>query len=181
MPGRHSAGGFRSPNQLLAAVAAKGHALRDTAVRQVADGKRVRDSYGATRSVFFFVPLFWVLMYTQIRRPTMPDSLPALEAERSQILRQLSILGDLRPGSIGAVARRCGKPTCHCAKPKDPGPAASYLCRTAQGRRVGRRGRGVGVSNDAPLRWGSGSDPTPPSTGTDSDDGALRLRPPGSL
>lgn len=51
----------------------------------------------------------------------MPDSLLALEAERSQILRQISTLGDLRPGSICAVSRRCGKPTCHCAKPKDPG------------------------------------------------------------
>jgi hypothetical protein len=51
----------------------------------------------------------------------MPDSLPALEAERSQILHQISSLGDLRPGSICAVPRRCGKPTCHCAKPKDPG------------------------------------------------------------
>ena len=51
----------------------------------------------------------------------MPDSLPVLEAERSQILRQISTLGDLRPGSICAVSRRCGKPTCHCAKPKDPG------------------------------------------------------------
>jgi hypothetical protein len=51
----------------------------------------------------------------------MPDSLPALEADRSQILRQIATLGDLRPGSICAVPRRCGKPTCHCAKPKDPG------------------------------------------------------------
>lgn len=51
----------------------------------------------------------------------MPDSLAALEAERSQILGQLTTLGDLRPGSICAVPRRCGKPTCHCAKPKDPG------------------------------------------------------------
>ena len=51
----------------------------------------------------------------------MPDSLSALEADRSQILRQISALGDLRPGSICAVPRRCGKPTCHCAKLKDPG------------------------------------------------------------
>src|ERR1039457_2945157 len=78
---------------------------------QAGELSRVRDSYGATRSVFFFVPLFWVLIYTQIRRPTMPDSLPALEAERSQILRPLSTLGDLGPGSMGAAARRCGKPT----------------------------------------------------------------------
>ena len=51
----------------------------------------------------------------------MPGSLSALEAERSQILRQITTLGDLRPGSICAVPRRCGKPTCHCAKPNDPG------------------------------------------------------------
>lgn len=51
----------------------------------------------------------------------MSDPLPALEAERSEILRQISSVGDLRPGSICAVARRCGKPTCHCAKPNDPG------------------------------------------------------------
>ena len=34
---------------------------------------------------------------------------------------QFNALGDLRPGSIRAVARRCGKPACHCAKPNDPG------------------------------------------------------------
>jgi len=27
----------------------------------------------------------------------------------------------MRPGSVGAVFRRCGKPNCHCARPKDPG------------------------------------------------------------
>jgi len=41
----------------------------------------------------------------------MGDSLPQLEAERSQILQQFTTLGDLRPGSICAVARRCGKPS----------------------------------------------------------------------
>jgi hypothetical protein len=39
----------------------------------------------------------------------MPESLPALEAQRSQILRQLGNLDDLRPGSICAVACRYGK------------------------------------------------------------------------
>ncbi len=51
----------------------------------------------------------------------MPKSLPELEAERRTILLQFTALGDLRTGSICAVARRCGKPTCHCAKPDDPG------------------------------------------------------------
>ena len=39
----------------------------------------------------------------------MPDSLQTLEAERSRILGQFTTLGDLRPGSICAVARRCGR------------------------------------------------------------------------
>ena len=65
----------------------------------------------------------------------MPDSLPALEAERSRILRQITALGDLRPGSICAVPRRCGKPTCHCAKPNDPGHAPQLrLSRTVHGK-----------------------------------------------
>ena len=67
----------------------------------------------------------------------MPDSLSALETERSQILRQISTLGDLRPGSICAVARRCVKPTCHCAKPNDPGHDPQLrLTRKVGGRTV---------------------------------------------
>ena len=50
----------------------------------------------------------------------MPNSLPELEAERSKILHQFATLGDLRQGSICAVPRRCGKPTCHCAGPTIP-------------------------------------------------------------
>jgi hypothetical protein len=51
----------------------------------------------------------------------MPDSLAALEADRSKLLEDFLRLGDLRPGSITAVVRRCGKPTCHCARTNDPG------------------------------------------------------------
>ena len=55
----------------------------------------------------------------------MSDLLAALEGERSQTLRPISSLGDLRPGSICAVPRRCGKPTYHCAKPNpDSSPIA---------------------------------------------------------
>lgn len=67
----------------------------------------------------------------------MPDSLSALEAQRSQILRQIGTLGDLRSGSICAVARRCGKPTCHCAKPHDPGHDPQLrLTRKVDGKTV---------------------------------------------
>lgn len=67
----------------------------------------------------------------------MPDSLSALEAQRTHIFRQISALGDLRPGSISAVVRRCGKPTCHCAKPDDPGHHPQLrLTRTVRGKTV---------------------------------------------
>lgn len=51
----------------------------------------------------------------------MPESLPDLEQRRAELLREMSRLQDLRPGSISGVVRRCGKPTCHCAQPDDPG------------------------------------------------------------
>ena len=51
----------------------------------------------------------------------MPDDIPSLEASRASILRRLAQVQDMRPGSVGAVFRRCGKPNCHCARPKDPG------------------------------------------------------------
>jgi hypothetical protein len=51
----------------------------------------------------------------------MPPSLPQLEQEKRDLLRAISELNDLRPGSITGIVRRCGKPTCHCAQPDDPG------------------------------------------------------------
>jgi hypothetical protein len=77
----------------------------------------------------------------------MPISLPELEAERSQILRQFTTLSDLRPGSICAVSRRCGKPTCHCAKPSDPGhdPQIRLTRRVA--------GKTVAESFPSPTAW----------------------------
>lgn len=47
--------------------------------------------------------------------------LTVLEARRAELLRSLSLLDDMRPGSIVGAVWRCGKPTCHCAQPEDPG------------------------------------------------------------
>lgn len=55
----------------------------------------------------------------------MLDSLPNLESHRADLLGSLAALGDLRPGSIVGAIRRCGKPTCHCAQPDDPGHGPS--------------------------------------------------------
>jgi hypothetical protein len=51
----------------------------------------------------------------------MPQDLPALEAARSSVLRRIAQLEDMRPGSIVAAFRRCGKPNCHCALPDSLG------------------------------------------------------------
>ncbi len=47
----------------------------------------------------------------------MADSLPLLESRRTGLLRALANLKDMRPGSVVGAVFRCGKPTCHCARP----------------------------------------------------------------
>jgi len=67
----------------------------------------------------------------------MPESLETLEAERSQLLEEFRRLGDLRPGSITAVGRRCGKSACHCAKPTDAGHDPQFrLTRRVAGKTI---------------------------------------------
>jgi hypothetical protein len=67
----------------------------------------------------------------------MPESLATLEADRSKLLEEFLRLGDLRPGSITAAVRRCGKPSCHCAKPSDPGHDPQFrLTRRVAGKTV---------------------------------------------
>lgn len=53
----------------------------------------------------------------------MPDSLPALESQRDNLIQQFSQLGDFRPGSITGTGGRCGNPRCHCHREGDPGHA----------------------------------------------------------
>lgn len=67
----------------------------------------------------------------------MPLSLAQLEQEKRDLLRALSQLGDLRPGSITGIVRRCGKPTCHCAQPDDPGHGPNLrLTYKVQGKTI---------------------------------------------
>jgi len=51
----------------------------------------------------------------------MPESLTGLEQQRAAVLRQISELGDFRPGSITGTGGRCGNPGCHCHRADDPG------------------------------------------------------------
>lgn len=51
----------------------------------------------------------------------MAESLPLLESRRTDLLRALANLKDMRPGSVVGAVFRCGKPSCHCARAEDPG------------------------------------------------------------
>ena len=67
----------------------------------------------------------------------MPISLEALEQQRSAILMQILELGDLRSGSITAINGRCGKPTCHCHQPNQPGHGPNFrLTRKIKGKTI---------------------------------------------
>lgn len=56
----------------------------------------------------------------------MNPSLDDLQRERSRLEVALTQMDDLRPGSLVERFRKCGKPTCHCAKPDSPGHGPSY-------------------------------------------------------
>ena len=67
----------------------------------------------------------------------MSDPLSALAGDRSAVLQQISELGDFQPGSITSASRTCGSPSCHCAKPNDPGHGPhSQLTQKIDGKTV---------------------------------------------
>ena len=67
----------------------------------------------------------------------MPNNLLELEQKRSRLLTGLAQLGDLRPGSVTAIVRRCGKPTCHCAQPNAAGHGPTIrLTYKAKGKTI---------------------------------------------
>jgi hypothetical protein len=51
----------------------------------------------------------------------LPQSIADFQQERAKLITEMSRLQDLRPGCITGIVRRCGKPTCHCARAGDPG------------------------------------------------------------
>jgi len=67
----------------------------------------------------------------------VPESLAALEQQRSNLMAEFARLNDLRPGSVTGIVRRCGKPTCHCAQPEDTGhgPTLRLTCKV-QGKTI---------------------------------------------
>lgn len=58
-----------------------------------------------------------------------------LEEERDSLRRQLAEVGDLRPGSLTARYRECGKANCRCAREGAKGHGPSWsLTRRVEGR-----------------------------------------------
>ena len=68
----------------------------------------------------------------------------ALVERRDRARDQFATLGDLRPGTLAENYRKCGKPTCRCARPGDPGHGPSYVLT----RSVGGRTRSARVRAD---------------------------------
>ena len=70
----------------------------------------------------------------------MPDAqdIDQLERQRHDLLGELAAIGPFRPGRLIETRRKCGKPTCHCARPGDPGHPGWALVRRVGGRLVSR-------------------------------------------
>ncbi len=67
-------------------------------------------------------------------------SLERLEAKSADLKAGLARIGDMRPGSLIETYGKCGKPTCHCAKPGSRGHGPSWLLtRAVHGKTVSKR------------------------------------------
>lgn len=59
-----------------------------------------------------------------------------LDAERRRVADSLAGLADFTPASLHQEWRRCGKPTCRCARAGDPGHGPRHTLVRRQGGRV---------------------------------------------
>ena len=92
---------------------------------------------GRHLAVFFFCVYNPNVYLRSDWRCPLPESLAALEQQRSRILTQILELGDFRSGSITAISGRCGKPNCRCHQPHQPGHGPNFrLTRKINGKTV---------------------------------------------
>ena len=57
-----------------------------------------------------------------------------LRQRKFELLRRFPIPDRLLPGTLTQTHSRCGRPTCHCAHPKDPGHLAWSLTFMSAGK-----------------------------------------------
>jgi hypothetical protein len=60
-------------------------------------------------------------------------ALDALLLQREQLRSEVVRIGDMRPGSLVPRFRKCGKPSCHCAKKDEKGHGPSFSLTHAVG------------------------------------------------
>jgi hypothetical protein len=58
-----------------------------------------------------------------------------LRQRKYELLRRFPIPANLLPGSLSLSHLRCGKSTCHCAKPRDPGHPVWSLTFMVEGKK----------------------------------------------
>jgi len=60
-----------------------------------------------------------------------------LTRQREELKTEIAKIGDMRPGSLVRRFRKCGKPTCHCAREGSPGHGPIWsLTREVNGKTV---------------------------------------------
>jgi len=67
----------------------------------------------------------------------MPETLLQLESQRIEVVQKIAGLGDFRRGSITGITGRCGKASCRCHQPGQPGHGPNFrLTRKEQGKTI---------------------------------------------
>ncbi len=68
---------------------------------------------------------------------SMRKAVAEVERRWEAVRAALGAVGELRPGALVGRYRPCGKPTCHCAQPGDPGHGPCWsLTRVVGGKTV---------------------------------------------
>jgi hypothetical protein len=73
-------------------------------------------------------------MYGAYSQPRGPQA-SRQRQRKAELLRAFAIPEDLLPGSLSESHLRCGKPTCHCARPQDPGHSVWTLTFMVDGNK----------------------------------------------
>jgi hypothetical protein len=58
---------------------------------------------------------------------SMHPTRPSVEARRQQLAERLASLKPFRRGTVSVNYRKCGKASCHCARPGERGHGPQYL------------------------------------------------------
>ena len=67
------------------------------------------------------------------------QTIESLQSKKKQILQAIGKLGSFRQGSLSPRYRKCGKPSCHCAKEGSKGHGPLWMItRAVEGKTVSK-------------------------------------------